>query len=606
MINIKNKVDCCGCNACGDICPKDAITFSTDNEGFLYPQVNFDRCIDCHLCEKVCPIIHADEIKKNDFELPVCYAAQVKKLDSLFNSTSGSAFATLAEKMYKMGGYVGGAIFNEDYSVSQFISGNKDDLENLRNSKYVQSDSQGFFKQVRDLLIAGEKVLVCGLPCQMAGLKSFLRKDYENLIIVDLICLGINSPKILRGYLDYMEAKHQSKIIYYKAKNKELGWRQLTTKLVFANGDVEYDKRDTNYFTQGFIGTHAFARPSCYDCKYKGFPRVADITIGDFWGAEKFIGKEYDHDLGTSIILVNSRKGLSFYESVKSNFKQVEVPLSEVIKGNQALIKPLSKPSIDRTEFYDDLNKLPFIEFAKKYIKLPIDIRNKSRKAKIKNILRFCLSVKRVSGWSLTTWYKNIKYNIFSKNFKTDIPLGQFMLINKNCVFDISKRAEIQINGRFEFGHKRVQGSKLESRLLVEDSAKLTVGQGTIAYGVDIELFQHSSLTIGDGAVFNINSTIICAGDMKFGEGVCLGRDVTVRDNNGGHFISRRAYKNVRPIVIGPHSWICEHSMLMPGAKLGAGVIVSANSMVSSKIPNFTLCSGSPAVVVDEDIYWKA
>ena len=245
MINIINKSECCGCNACGDICPKGAISFKEDIEGFLYPVVDRDTCIDCHLCEKVCPVIHAGELKKNDFEKPKCFAAQCKNLQSLFDSTSGSAFATLAEKMYKCGGYVGGAVFNDDYSVTQFLSSDKADLEKLRNSKYVQSDSQGFFKQVQELLKAREKVLVCGLPCQMAGLRSFLRKEYENLIILDLICLGINSPKILRGYLDYMEEKHNSKIVYYKAKNKELGWRQLTTKIVFENGDVEYDKKDT-------------------------------------------------------------------------------------------------------------------------------------------------------------------------------------------------------------------------------------------------------------------------------------------------------------------------------------------------------------------------
>ena len=209
MIEIIDKVDCCGCNACGDICAQKAITFKNDEEGFGYPEINNELCTDCHLCEKICPILNIKELKKNDYEKPLCYAAQTKNLESLFNSTSGSAFATLAEKMYKLGGYVGGAIFNDDYSVKQFISSNKADLEKLRNSKYVQSDSQGFYKQVRDLLKAGEKVLVCGLPCQMAGLRSFLRIDYENLIIIDLICLGINSPKILRGYLDYMEEKHQ-------------------------------------------------------------------------------------------------------------------------------------------------------------------------------------------------------------------------------------------------------------------------------------------------------------------------------------------------------------------------------------------------------------
>ena len=125
MIKIENKENCCGCNVCGDICPKEAISFTTDIEGFAYTSIDYDKCIDCHLCEKVCPILQIDRLKVKDPEKPICFAAQCKNLQSLFNSTSGSAFATFAEKMYKIGGYVGGAIFNDDYSVTQFISSNK-------------------------------------------------------------------------------------------------------------------------------------------------------------------------------------------------------------------------------------------------------------------------------------------------------------------------------------------------------------------------------------------------------------------------------------------------------------------------------------------------
>jgi coenzyme F420-reducing hydrogenase beta subunit len=329
MIKIDNKVDCCGCNACGDICPHDAISFKTDNEGFWYPKVDMVKCIDCHLCEKVCPIIHAEELKKNDYKEPICYAVQHKNLESLFNSTSGSAFAGLAEQMYKQDGYVGGAIFNDDFSVRQFISSEKKDLDILRNSKYVQSESQGFYKQVKELLDKDEKVLVCSLPCQIAAIKSYLKKEYENLITVDLICRNINSPKILKKYIEYLEEQFGSKVVYLKHKNKELGWRQLTLKVVFENGKVLYDTKDTSYFTVGFISTSVFGRPSCYDCKFKGFPRISDITIGDFWGAQKAIGEEFDHDLGTSVVLINSEKGKKYFETVK-NLRSIAIPLESI------------------------------------------------------------------------------------------------------------------------------------------------------------------------------------------------------------------------------------------------------------------------------------
>lgn len=605
MIQIRNKVDCCGCNACGDVCAHNAISFKTDNEGFWYPDVDMQKCTDCHLCEKICPILQIEELKRNDFEKPECFAAQNKNLESLFNSTSGSAFSAFAEKIYKDGGYVGGAVFNEDYSVRQYISNNKKDLEILRNTKYVQSNSEGFYIQVRDLLMADEKVLVCGLPCQMAGLRSFLRRDYDNLIIADLICLGINSPKILPAYLKWQEEKHNSKIVYYKAKNKELGWRQLTTKIVFENGDVEYDKRDTNYFTHGFIGTHAYARPSCYQCKFKGFPRIADITIGDFWGAEKHLGHEYDNDLGTSIILLNSKKGKIFYETVRSKFNDKQVVFENILPGNIALQKSLSFPSFNRNEFYEDLASLPFKEFADKYIHLPAE-RTLSLKDKVKNIARFFISVKRASGLSLHTWWQNLYYNLINKQFHTNIKFGKYIILKKQCVLDISKTASVNLQGVFQFGTKRIKGSKLESRLLVESGAILNIGGGSVAYGADIEVFENSTLTLGKNIAFNINTTIICGDHIVIEDDVCFGRNVTVRDNSGNHFMSRKIFKNKRPVTIGQHSWITEQSIVMPGAKIGVGVIVGAGSMVSGKLPNFTLATGRPAVIVDKDIYWKA
>lgn len=605
MINIINKVDCCGCNACADACAHKALSFQVDNEGFMYPIVDLKKCTDCGLCERVCPIINIDKLKKNDFDIPECYAVQNKNLESLFNSTSGSAFAALAERMYKMGGYVGGAIFNDDYSVSQFISADKADLQKLRNSKYVQSDSQGFYKEVRNLLRQGNKVLVCGLPCQIAALRAFLHKDYENLITVDLICLGINSPKILRGYLDYLEDKYGSKVVYYKAKNKELGWRKLTTKVVFENGKVVYEDKDKSYFTYGYVSTHAYARPSCYDCKFKGFPRIADITIGDMWGAERLVDRDMDNDLGTSVIMFNSQKGKIFYQEMKSAFKEKHITLEDVLKNNKALVKSMAKPSIDREEFYKDLSSKPFKDVAKKYIKLPSE-QSKNVKQKVKNIVKYLYYTVNASKWSITTLWQNIYYNLFCKQFKTDVLSGKFIIFYKHSIVNVSKTAKVELAGVFHYGTKRVKGSHLESRLLVESNSTLKLGSGRIFYGADIEVFPKSEMEIGHDVVFNLNATIICDDKITIGDYVRIGRDVTIRDNSGNHFMSRRTFKNKRAISIGQHTWLCEKVIVMPGTKTGTGVVVSAGSLASGKYPNFTLVSGSPAVVVDEEIYWKA
>ena len=208
MIDKLRKDECCGCNACGDICPKGCISYETDHEGFLYPVIDHSMCIECNLCEKVCPIINVENIKKNDFEHPECYAAINKNLQVRFDSTSGGAFSAFAKKAYQDKAYVGGAIWNGDWTVSQYLSNSKKDLPKLRSSKYIQSDASGFYKQVKEKLQAGEKVLVCGTPCQMAALRCFLGKPYDNLIILDFVCAYVNSPKIWQAYIRYLEEKH--------------------------------------------------------------------------------------------------------------------------------------------------------------------------------------------------------------------------------------------------------------------------------------------------------------------------------------------------------------------------------------------------------------
>ena len=238
MIDIKNKKDCCGCHACGDVCHAQAITFHTDHEGFWYPEVDKEKCTDCHLCEKICPMINIDKLKHNDLSEPKVFGGYNKDIVIRFDSTSGGIFTLLAQAMYKQKGYVSGAIYTDDLKVFNFISNDKKDLKRLRSSKYVQSNAEGLYKQIKQLLIAGEKVLACGSPCQMAALRSFLRKDYDNLIIVDFLCRATNSPKVFEKYKESLEARYGSKIVSIKDKNKDHGWHSLARKITFENGQV--------------------------------------------------------------------------------------------------------------------------------------------------------------------------------------------------------------------------------------------------------------------------------------------------------------------------------------------------------------------------------
>lgn len=597
MINIQNKINCCGCNACGDICPKDAITFITDNEGFWYPKVNLEKCIDCGLCEKTCPIINIANLKKNDLPQSICYAAEHKNLEVVFDSTSGGLFSALADIMYRNKGYVGGAIFNEDFSVRHYISANKKDLPKLRSSKYLQSDLSGFYRQVRDLLKEGEKVLVCGSPCQMAALRAFLRKDYENLIIADYICRGINSPKVWRKYLDSFEERYGYKVVYCKAKSKEYGWRNLTQKVILENGKSYYETKDQSNFTKGYLRTGVYCRPSCYDCKFKGYPRISDITLADFWGIEK-IDKTLEKNLGTSLVMINSQKGKAYFEQIKPRINYVSVPFTSIEAGNRSLNKSVDPPKVSRKEFFEDLEQMSFLEIANKYIKND----SYSLKQRIKKTLKYIREIQRYTQLNPKALYQFFKYNTLK-----EIKSGNILLPTPHCIIDIAKGAKIQKEGITILGKKvKFKKSRLETRLSVANNATLNLGSRiSIGYGADLEVFSGATLTFKGCCSSNIGLTVICGNQIEFGNNTMIGRHVTVRDNNGEHYINRQGYKNSQPVIIGEKVWLCESCTVMNGVTVGDGAIIGAKAFVIHNVPANSMVSGHPAEVVDEDVLWK-
>ena len=582
LICIKEKKDCCGCNACGDVCAQQAISFKTDIEGFWYPEVDKQKCVDCGLCEKVCPVINIKDLKKNDLEEPVCYAAEHNNLEVIFDSTSGGLFSALAEIMYRSGGYVGGAIYNDDFSVRHFISKEKTDLPKLRSSKYLQSSLEGFYRQVKSLVVKGENVLVCGTPCQMAGLRAFLRKDYDNLIIVDFVCRGINSPKAVKKYLQSFEERY--------------GWRNLTNKVILADGRHIYETKQENRFTKAYLSTNAVCRPSCYECQFKGFPRMADITLADFWGIEK-VKPEMDKDLGTSMVMINSQKGLAYFERVKSRIKYVQVPTQSAVAGNPAFLQPLGPPKVDRDQFFKDLDQMPFSSLPDEYFKgFPV-----SRK---KKAIQFVRRVQRLITELFGSTTSTLKTLCHSRI--KDILHGNYILIRKHCVIDISRKANVRLKGRLYVGNKKFKRSKLETRLLVEKGASLiSDGDVSLGYGSDVEVFKGAKLHLKGHSGANTNLTIICANHIEIGKDVMIGRGVTIRDNNGDHYINRPGYKTSKPVIIGDKVWLCEGCTIMSGVKIGDGAIIGAHAFVTSNVPAHAMVSGNPAVIVDEDVLWK-
>ena len=609
MIQITDKLKCCGWNACGDICPKDAITFKTDIEGFWYPEVDMERCIDCGLCEKVCPELHIGELKKNDYERPITIAAINKDMQVRWDSTSGGGFSALADVMYRKGGYVSGAVYNEDFSVSNFISDNPGDLLRLRSSKYLQSNAGGLYKQIRELLRKGEKVLACGTPCQMAALRSYLCKDYDNLIIVDFVCRGVNSPKVYRKYLDSLERKYGGKVVYVKAKNKELGWRNLTRKVVFDNGKSYYGVRMEDDFRRGYH-TNVFCRPSCYVCRYKGFPRMADITIADYWGIER-VDKNLDNNIGTSMVLLNSKKGEAYFEQVKDKLEWIYTEFESILPGNIALRKPIEPAKINREQFFNDLDKGTFDDVVQKYFPLRKE-QGISFKGKIKRLVKPYYFLFKNLGRSLGA-YRNFIWLNGRKNTECDWDSGYVIYTMGNAVFDIHPTAKIVIKAPFLYGNNPVKGLRMPTCLRMEANTTLEIhngpltryGQGpyNLRYGAYIEIVNGGKLIMGQGAA-NVGLIIMCAKEVTIGNGVRIGRNVSIRDWNGPHVIINSHYRNHAPVHIGDHVWLCSGCTIMPGVTVGEGSVVAANATVTKDVPPHSLVGGSPAKVIKENIEW--
>ena len=602
MINIKNKKDCTGCCACVDICSHKAISLSVDNEGFWYPKVDESLCVDCGLCDKVCPELHVKEVNATNKETPTCFAAQHKDEAIRLDSTSGGLFSALANMMYDQGGYVAGAIYNEDFSVRHIISNDRKDLEKIRSSKYLQSSCVDLYKAIKKLLVKNEKVLVCGCPCQMSALRLYLGKEYEQLIICDFICLGINSPKIFRKHLDSLESKYNSKIIYAKAKNKEHGWRSLTFKAMFENGKSYYGSGSVDNFTRGYLRTGSYCRPSCYECNYKQVPRIADITLADFWGIEN-VDKSLDDNTGTSLVMCNSEKGKLFFESIQSDLKYREVDIESIKPGNRALFNSI-QPRIDRDVFFEEVDKLPYNEVANKLFPFVNESVYLNRfKRVVKNLLRITWTI----GFHPKVWCQFIWLNLLRKNTHSNILKGHVLIPSTYTVLDLHKDAKITVDQFVIIGFKKVRGSHLETRIRMDNNTSLHIKDVFTFYsGGDIQIFPNGNLVIdgGPGAGCNINCQIVCANNIHIGKSVLVGRNVVIRDYDA-HYILQKGYKISAPITIGDHCWIGEGAMISKGVKIAFGSIVAARSWVIGKVKSKTIVAGSPASVVDEEIEWK-
>lgn len=354
-MNIESKLKqknlkCSGCTACFAICPKDAITMQADSEGFKYPVIDKNKCIDCGLCCKVCPL---ENMYGNFGEDKTSFACRAKDKNFAKQSSSGGVFGILANMYIKEQAVIYGAAFDDNWNVCHIRADKKDELKSLYTSKYVQSDIGNTFRQVKCDLDNGKKVLFAGTPCQVAGLKTYLQKDYLNLLTVDFICHGVPSPLVWQRYIDELEQNLNSKITEISFRDKKDGWKNFNFKLITDNGNVFYEKHGDNIYIKGFL-KDLYLRPSCYDCKFKTLKRESDITLADFWGIEKII-PDMNIDKGVSLCWPSSKKGKRALADVLKQTDYYEVKLKEAIRHNSSAIKSVVVHK-NRDKFFEGIS----------------------------------------------------------------------------------------------------------------------------------------------------------------------------------------------------------------------------------------------------------
>lgn len=596
MINIQNKVDCCGCNACGDVCGKHAISFVTDSEGFWFPKVNQELCVDCGLCDKVCPIQHkANHVVR--YAEPSVFAAYTKDEAIRLDSTSGGIHSMLAQKMYEKKAYVGGAVYNPDHTVSQIVDDNPKRLPEIRSSKYLQSNAEGVYKEIRSLLKEGKNVFFCGCPCQIHALYNFLSKEYENLVTCDFICRGVNSPKVFLKYMEMLERQFGAKATEIKFKNKKWGWHNFSMRVNFENGKEYCKDRYHDLFFIGYLQVGNFTRPSCYDCHFKGFPQKADITLADFWGIEK-VDSTMDQDKGTSLVMVNSDKGQALFDSIKEKIEWRQFTMSDARKGNPAMDSSLSSAKPNREAFFEDLDKYPFDIVAKKHFPIP-SLKNTMKK-KLRP-LAFVASQFLSLGLSPQMWWTFLNTNFFSKKVERK---GRALLVNvSRTVVQIDNNARVKLNAPLHTGIKQVKRSRMETRILVEKDAVLQVdGSFTVFANSYIRVAPKGKLILHGGFI-NENVQITAGDVVEIGSDFTCGRDVVIRSYDG-HTIEQEGYKISEPIKIGNHVWVGQGATILKGVTIGDGAILAAGTLVTKDVPAHCIVGGVPAKVIRENVKW--
>lgn len=385
------KEDCCGCRACEQVCNNACIGVIEDEEGFLYPEIDKNKCVKCNACINVCPMYNKLKVENSNHQK--AYAAWTKNRNTRMSSSSGGIFTSIAEYVLVNDGVVVGSVLGKNMIVKHIIVNNLNDLEGLKGSKYVQSDTLDTYSQIKNLLKDNKLVLFTGTPCQVAGLRSYLKfynENVDNLILIDIICHGVPSNKFFKKYVESLEQEINGRVINFKFRKKvKNDWKLSFT---YEKENKILEKNIVPMLSPYYYGfqNNMIHRPSCYSCQYCTTKREGDITIGDYWGVNKF-HKNLNAKNGISAVIINSDKGIRIFNNIKNSIEFTESGVDRIKAYNKNLSRPSTKHEF-RKKIYIESNSMPFKKLAKKYLEpknkllvyfkhmIPTEIKDRLRK----------------------------------------------------------------------------------------------------------------------------------------------------------------------------------------------------------------------------------
>lgn len=589
MRRLLDNDKCCGCLACKDICTHNAISLKSE-KGFVYPVIDENACVNCKRCENACPVInHAENEAFDDFD-PEVWAAWNSSEEELKDSTSGGIFVALATQFIKEGGLVCGCEFSDDFkSCHHALISEEKEVERLKHSKYFQSDMSGVYASILKELKNGRRVMFCGTPCQAAALYNYVgEKNRENLAIVDLFCKGVPSQVVHRKYLEMLESKENSKIVYYRSKSKKKGWGKFFTEVRYENGKTEFLQSPLDIL---FVTKALSVRPACANCGYKGLDRVADITIGDYWGItgiDKKIVKR-----GISAIVINTEKGKQLVDSLGDAIQKERRSIFDVSNKKNPGFGHKIELGDRYDEFFADMEEKPFKKIVKKYTPNNSKLAIAWRKAKyIKS---------KLSGISLTKF-------IYINFLCSHVQRGKraFIIPGPNTVFEFQEGSKLIVeNGMALINFRKPKGSKAEAWIQLNKNATMIVHEGLDMRNCRFIVQKGGTLEIGELEMNGLCNMVVRK-SVKIGSGVMIARNVNIYDSDYHPFSLFDDVQSIatKPVVIEDHVWIGNGSYIMKGVTIGEGSVVSAASVVIKKVRPHSMVSGNPATEVAKDIYW--